>query len=62
MRSKTVRKIIGTGNPNLCFVYKKLPAAPVIRINHGNTLTINLKNTLDNTGPKNTENCRSKTI
>ena len=42
---------IGTGNPNLCFVYKTLPAAPVIRIKQGNTLTINLTNTLDNTGP-----------
>ena len=48
---------IGTGNPNLCFVYKTLPAAPVIRIKQGNTLTINLTNTLDNTGPMNTENC-----
>ena len=42
---------IGTDNPNLCFVYKTLPAAPVIRIKQGNTLTINLTNTLDNTGP-----------
>jgi FtsP/CotA-like multicopper oxidase with cupredoxin domain len=48
---------IGTGNQNLCFVNDSLPAAPVIRINHGNRLTVELTNTLGNTGPDNTQNC-----
>lgn len=45
------------GNPTLCFVHKSLPAAPVIRVFRGNTLTVKLTNTLVNTGPNNTENC-----
>ncbi len=48
---------VGTNNPNLCFQYESLPAAPVIRVVRGNTLTVGLTNTLLNTGTDNTENC-----
>jgi FtsP/CotA-like multicopper oxidase with cupredoxin domain len=48
---------IGDGNQNLCFVAGDLPAAPVIRIQQGNQLTVKLTNTLVDTGPDNTENC-----
>ncbi len=50
----------GTGafkNPTLCFVSNALPAAPVIRVFRGNTLTVKLTNTLINSGPNPKQNC-----
>jgi FtsP/CotA-like multicopper oxidase with cupredoxin domain len=55
----------GTGvvnkNPTLCFVHESLPAAPVIRIFRGNRLTVQVTNTLMNSGPLNTQNCTIQT-
>ena len=41
----------------LCYVTPSLPEAPVIRVGVGHRLTVNLTNTLHNTGPRNEVNC-----
>jgi FtsP/CotA-like multicopper oxidase with cupredoxin domain len=46
----------------LCFVNNTLTQAPVIRVGAGHLLTINLTNTLQNTGPHNTLNCGIQTF
>lgn len=47
---------------SLCYVYNGVPEAPVIRIQRGHTLTVRLTNTLQDTGPYNTQNCLLQTF
>ncbi len=47
---------------SLCFVANGVPEAPVIRIQRGHTLTVRLTNTLQDSGPYNTQNCLLQTF
>jgi hypothetical protein len=47
---------------SLCYVYNGVPEAPVIRVQRGHRLTVRLTNTLENTGPYNTQNCLLQTF
>ena len=47
---------------SLCYVANGIPEAPVIRIQRGHTLTVRLTNTLQDSGPYNTQNCLLQTF
>ncbi|HET6307847.1 MAG TPA: multicopper oxidase domain-containing protein [Rhodopila sp.] len=51
-----------TSTSMLCYVYNGVPEAPVIRVQRGNRLTIRHTNTMQNTGPNNTQNCLLQTF